>query len=299
MSDTIYFVDRTPEGHYDVIPGQIRYEYQYCDEVSIKSEYGRLDYPHIKKSNVFYDYDKAVLFAKRMFELEKEAREAAKQKSEYQLQLEDIDNTLLRWIKRHGGNFDTAKEYRDWLLSLPDIEYIDLRIFNNGIEWRYEKPKTHDDWKPIMKFEPKKKITDNSDIPFPMFLGFTYDMWDGNEPTASKNVNGAIENKWITKYGDGLSYGDDLNYGVFNVHYPITIYIRGDLLEITKLNHSNPRCYSSKGYSFVFKHTLMEHEEIERILNTSIPNCKYWDIVQSKAKRLYYKTSLEAQSSVI
>jgi len=61
--------------------------------------------------------------------------------SDYEWSVEEIDKVLNRWAKLYGEPDDIKNRYREWLLSLKDVEDIEVRCSGGAIQWKYWKNK--------------------------------------------------------------------------------------------------------------------------------------------------------------
>ena len=61
--------------------------------------------------------------------------------SEYDWSVEQIDKTLNFWAALKGINNEAKKIYREWLLSLNNVEDIETRTYGSEIQWKYWKNK--------------------------------------------------------------------------------------------------------------------------------------------------------------
>lgn len=61
--------------------------------------------------------------------------------SDYDWSVEQIDKTLDQWRAITDSSEMEQQEYRDWLLSLKNIEDIETRVFGGNIQWKYWKNK--------------------------------------------------------------------------------------------------------------------------------------------------------------
>lgn len=132
------------------------------------------------------------------------------------------------------------------------------------------------------------------------FPNFTSEMYEGNVPCGKGHelVSGGYSDRWSTKFGGGETVNTEILHFSFSLNHKITIHIVGDILNICDIRYSGKSdvwCYCNKpengmifGCSNKCLHEL-EPEKIEQFLNTKIPNCKIWTIVQSRAKELYYQ----------
>ena len=152
--------------------------------------------------------------------------------------------------------------------------------------------------KDIMKVNSKdNKMSDIENCPFPSFPNFTKEMYDGNAPCRKgyRMIDGGESDSWTTKYGDGETYKGEIINAKFNINQKITIYITGNHLWIMDLRYSGKNDFweytNIKGRGAICSNESLQHslepDKIEKILNTKIENCKFWDIVQARAKELY------------
>lgn len=124
-------------------------------------------------------------------------------------------------------------------------------------------------------------------------MGLEPDMYNGNKPTTKghKRVSGEYNDKWCTKYGDGETFKDKIDFFSFNLNHKINIYICGDTLWITDIRYSGKSdvydyCNNGKLQSNNRTRHELEPEKIGKYLNTEIPNCKIWDMIQKRAWEL-------------
>lgn len=59
----------------------------------------------------------------------------------YEWAVEKIDNILGRWKFLNGATNEDVEIYRNWILSLKNVEDVDVRIWQNNIQWKYWKNK--------------------------------------------------------------------------------------------------------------------------------------------------------------
>lgn len=138
---------------------------------------------------------------------------------------------------------------------------------------------------------------------FPSFLNFTQNMWSGNEPNCKGHdmVGGGQSQKWTFRYGNAETFEDRILCASFNLSPKVTISIVGDTLNILDFRYSGKfdewsYCNKPAGrihgtFMAVHQHEL-EPERIEKYLNTNIPNCKIWDMIQARAKELYNQSQV-------
>lgn len=138
---------------------------------------------------------------------------------------------------------------------------------------------------------------------FPSFINYTDEMYLGNKPCGKGHnylLNGNViaSDRWETKYGGGETIGDKIKICNFHINEKISIYITYGVLNIVDTRYSGKTdqwlyCSNpSKGRIFGCSESnlhQLEDEKIEKILNVSIPNCKFWSIVKGQAKYIYYK----------
>ena len=141
------------------------------------------------------------------------------------------------------------------------------------------------------------------DCPIP-FDTYTEDMWNGNKPSCKGDdwlINGkpVTADKWECRYGGGETINDQIMQCNFWINHKIGIQIAHNHLYIIDIRYTGrsdfweysddkamkmpgPPCFSE----IRVRHQL-EPEKIEGILNTKIKNCKFWELVQARAKELY------------
>ena len=61
--------------------------------------------------------------------------------TDYEWAVEKIDNILGKWKFLNGATNDDVEIYRNWILSLKNVEDVDVRIWQNNIQWKYWKNK--------------------------------------------------------------------------------------------------------------------------------------------------------------
>jgi len=149
----------------------------------------------------------------------------------------------------------------------------------------------------------KESIKEKEDWLKSVFPNWKDGMYAGNIPAGKghQRVLGGYFDRWETAYGGGESYDNEINVASFSVNRKVTIDIVGSSLFILDIRYagktdfweySNDEKCNMPGYPCCresSRHKL-EAEKIENILNTKIPDCKFWDIVQKKAKELYYES---------
>ena len=94
-------------------------------------------YTTVKRHKLYFTYDEANK------EVESNIKEFYRQAnlSDYEWSVEQIDNTLhyLQGIK--GLTDNEIKQYRDWILSLKNVEDIEVRLSGGNLQWKYWKNK--------------------------------------------------------------------------------------------------------------------------------------------------------------
>lgn len=61
--------------------------------------------------------------------------------SDYEWSVEQIDHDLDRWARFYSIPDDIKQKYRQWLLSRDNVEDIETRVAEGGIQWKYDKNK--------------------------------------------------------------------------------------------------------------------------------------------------------------
>lgn len=138
---------------------------------------------------------------------------------------------------------------------------------------------------------------------FPSFPNFTESMWDGNEPNCKGHdmVGGGESQKWTFRYGNAETFNGEILCASISLSSKVSISIVGDTLNILDFRLSGKcdewtYCNKPTGHIHgtflpVYQHEL-EPERIEKYLNTKIPNCKIWDMIQTRAKELYNQSQV-------
>lgn len=138
---------------------------------------------------------------------------------------------------------------------------------------------------------------------FQSFPNFTQNMWNGNEPNCKGHdmVGGGQSQKWTFRYGNAETFEDRILCASFSLSPKVTISIVGDTLNILDFRYSGKfdewsYCNKPTGrihgtFMAVHQHEL-EPERIEKYMNTNIPNCKIWDMIQARAKELYNQSQV-------
>lgn len=132
-----------------------------------------------------------------------------------------------------------------------------------------------------------------------VFPNYTKAMYEGNEPCGlgHQRESGGYNDRWETKYGGGETYGNIIDYAEFHFDANMSLSIvGGECHLLVILANSKFKEYAS---SPAMRHLCssekqriqLSEEEIERLLNKQIPNCRFWDIVQQNAKEIYERRS--------
>lgn len=138
----------------------------------------------------------------------------------------------------------------------------------------------------------KRKRSKRIQEMFPSSPNYTEEMYEGDEPSGSWQMStGKTMYRWRTRWGSGQSTDDGIFEAKFQINSKVTIYIVGGHLNIIDIRYAGkPDTWeysnTEQRYFRSFAHEL-EPDKIEKILNTKIPNCKFWDLVQARAKELY------------
>ncbi len=96
-----------------------------------------LSYVSVNFHNVFTNYADAKAELDRIHAEFKRQTEL----SDYDWSVEQIDNELARWAKLYSITDIEKKKYHDWLLNQCNVEDIEVRIADGGIQWKYGKNK--------------------------------------------------------------------------------------------------------------------------------------------------------------
>lgn len=107
----------------------------------IVREYPMLEY-HPSYISVSY-YNVFTSYADAKAELDKIHAEYSRQAdmSDYDWSVEQIDHELDRWAKLYSITDVEKQKYRDWILAQRDVEDIEVRVAQGGIQWKYWKNK--------------------------------------------------------------------------------------------------------------------------------------------------------------
>ena len=138
----------------------------------------------------------------------------------------------------------------------------------------------------------KRKRSKRIQKMFPSSPNYTEEMYEGDEPSGSWQMStGKTMYRWRTRWGSGQSTDNGIFEAKFQINSKVTIYIVGGHLNIIDIRYAGkPDTWeysnTEQRYFRSFAHEL-EPDKIEKILNTKIPNCKFWDLVQVRAKELY------------
>ena len=107
--------------------------------------------------------------------------------------------------------------------------------------------------------------------------------------------DGVLVERYNGKYGGGCVRDGKIDIARFYISRKISIFICRDLLHISDIRYAGKHDvweYSSDpAITFVEniknRHEL-ETDKIEKILNSTFENCKFWKLVQARAKEIYY-----------
>lgn len=96
-----------------------------------------IDHTSVRPDKVYFTYEEAKK------EVEDNIAEFHRQASlsDYDWSVEQIDKTLNLWKSLSGASENEVKQYRDWLLSMSNVEDIEVRLSGGNIQWKYWKNK--------------------------------------------------------------------------------------------------------------------------------------------------------------
>lgn len=96
-----------------------------------------LTHVSVRPDKVYFTYQEA------QTEVEEYLSEFRRQAtlSDYEWAVEEIDRTLNHWKRFHDTDDEEVSAYREWLLSMKNVEEIETRISLGNIQWKYEKNK--------------------------------------------------------------------------------------------------------------------------------------------------------------
>ena len=106
---------------------------KYSRQEGYANGYGGIDCISVKPDKVYETYEEAL---KEKNEYEAEFRRI-QSLSDLDWSVEQIDNTLERWTGVYCVPDTIKNKYREFLLSLSDLENVEVRIFNKDIQWKY------------------------------------------------------------------------------------------------------------------------------------------------------------------
>lgn len=103
----------------------------------------RITHVSIRPDKVYFTYQEAKT------EVEAHIAEFKRQAalSNYEWSVEQIDKTLNHWKANCDATDEEVSAYREWLLSMENVEDIETRTYFDTIQWKYEKNKK---WKNIV-----------------------------------------------------------------------------------------------------------------------------------------------------
>ena len=96
-----------------------------------------IDHVSIVSPKLYFKYDEAKkVVDENIAEFKRQAS-----LTDYEWSVEKIDNILGRWKFLNGATNDDVEIYRNWILSLKNVEDVNVRIWQNSIQWKYWKNK--------------------------------------------------------------------------------------------------------------------------------------------------------------
>lgn len=124
--------------------------------------------------------------------------------------------------------------------------------------------------------------------------GYAEPIWAGNEPACKghERVDGGVNDKWVCQYGGGETHDGVIDFAEFALNHKVSIYIHGDYIKFVDIRYSGKFDKwvwenQNKLYTIGGNTHELEPEKIEKILDSKFDNCKFWDMVQARAKELY------------
>ena len=126
------------------------------------------------------------------------------------------------------------------------------------------------------------------------FPNFTKEMWAGNEPCGKGHelVSGGVADRWEFFKGSAETYNDEILTADFIIDINTGIHIVDDTINICKItaeyfyNYCNKETGRIWGTFNEYNRKNLEFDKVISILNRKFPNCKIWDMIQSRAKEL-------------
>ena len=100
-----------------------------------RESFHHIDHVSIRPDKVYFTYEEAKK------EVDENIAEFYRQAalSDYDWSVEQIDKTLDMWKAFNDASDKDVKLYRDWILSMKDVENIETRLWGNEIQWKYWK----------------------------------------------------------------------------------------------------------------------------------------------------------------
>ena len=96
-----------------------------------------IDHVSIVSPKLYFKYDEAKkVVDENIAEFKRQAS-----LTNYEWAVEKIDNILGRWKFLNGATNEDVEIYRNWILSLKNVEDVDVRIWQNNIQWKCWKNK--------------------------------------------------------------------------------------------------------------------------------------------------------------
>lgn len=61
--------------------------------------------------------------------------------TDYEWSVEQIEKTLNRWKVQNDASEEEMNRIKKFILSMENVEYIETRLFDGNVEWKYEDKK--------------------------------------------------------------------------------------------------------------------------------------------------------------
>lgn len=96
-----------------------------------------IDHVNLYPWKVYRSYDKAL---QEVDDLKKEfIRQTLL--TDYEWSVEQIEKTLNRWKVQNDASEEEMNRIKKFILSMENVEYIEMRLFGGNVEWKYEDKK--------------------------------------------------------------------------------------------------------------------------------------------------------------
>ena len=91
----------------------------------------------LRFGDFFHTYEQAKL----TLEQQEREKERIKNLSDYDYAIYQIETAINKWEKLYGIFINDLQKYKNYLLSLKNIEEVEVRVYDQHIQWKYAKNK--------------------------------------------------------------------------------------------------------------------------------------------------------------